>query len=470
MKSRSISSSWLKRDLLLRLLLPLFVIMAATASLGAYTAHRLTARVFDRWLLDAAHSFGVLVRFDGSRASIELPAPVKTALLYDDVDQTYFGVVQGTRSLAGRPDIPRSGAAEGDYAQGRAYDAQIDGRPVRVAAVDIDGAGAPDVTVLVAETLIKRQGTENDLLVMLWPTAALMLAAAAVVVLAVRRTLRPLESIASRWQALSHASLDPVGHDDVPRELVPFARALNDLLERIRAMVSREKNFSTMVAHQLRTPLTSLQLGLARAADAPDLRTARAVIAELSRATQRSARLVQQLLALGRLDPEAGRGPGFQNTDLVRLIRDIGAAHADQAVSKDIDFELISVNDEVVAEVQPDLFAEAVSNLIDNAIRYTPTGGRVSVEIQSTPVRVLVSDSGPGLPLDDRERVFERFVRGRLAQGEGSGLGLAIVRDIAALHHATVEITDGPWGGLTFVIAFGGDAAGPSDRQHRIFG
>jgi two-component system sensor histidine kinase TctE len=235
-------------------------------------------------------------------------------------------------------------------------------------------------------------------------------------------------------------------------------------------MVSREKNFSTMVAHQLRTPLTSLQLGLARAADAPDLRSARAVIAELSRATQRSARLVQQLLALGRLDPEAGRGPGFQNTDLVRLIRDIGAAHADQAVSKDIDFELISVNDEVVAEVQPDLFAEAVSNLIDNAIRYTPAGGRVSVEIQSAPVRVLVSDSGPGLPLDDRERVFERFVRGRLAQGEGSGLGLAIVRDIAALHRATVEITDGPWGGLTFVIAFGGDAAAPSDRQHLLFG
>jgi signal transduction histidine kinase len=134
------------------------------------------------------------------------------------------------------------------------------------------------------------------------------------------------------------------------------------------------------------------------------------------------------------------------------------------------DFELISVDDEVVAEVQPDLFAEALSNLIDNAIRYTPTGGRVSVEIQSAPVRVLVSDSGPGITLEDRERVFERFVRGRLAQGEGSGLGLAIVRDIAALHHATVEITDGPWGGLTFAIAFGGDAATPSDRLQRFSG
>ncbi len=468
MKSQSTSPGWLKRDLLLRLLLPLFVIMAATASLGAYTAHRLTARVFDHWLLDAAHSFGVLVRFDGSQAAIDLPAPVKIALLYDDLDETYFGVVQGARSLAGRPDIPRSGAAESDYAQGRAYDAQIDGHPVRVAAVDINGAGAPDVTVLVAETLIKRQGTENELLVMLWPTATLMLAAAAVVVLAVRRTLLPLESIASRWQALSHASLDAVGHDDVPRELVPFARALNDLLARIRAMVSRERNFSTMVAHQLRTPLTSLQLGLARAADAPDLRTAKAVIVELSRATQRSARLVQQLLALGRLDPEAGRSPDFQNTDLVRLIRDIGAAHADQAVSKDIDFELISVSDEVFAEVQPDLFAEAVSNLIDNAIRYTPTGGRVSVEIQSAPVRVFVSDSGPGLPRDDRERVFERFVRGRLAEGEGSGLGLAIVRDIATLHLATVRITDSPWGGLTVMIEFHDEGAAPLDQQQRL--
>lgn len=453
---RSLSPNWLRRDLLLRLLLPLFMIMAATAALGTYTAHRLTARVFDHWLLDASHSLGVLLRFDGSRVSIDLPERFKIALLYDDIDETYFGIVHGHQTIAGRADIPQHGDAEVEYDQGRSYDAQIDGRPVRVAAVDVKQLGTQDVTIYVAETLIKRQRSESDLLVIIWPMAALILAAAAVIILAVRRTLRPLESIASRWRAMSNASLDPVGHDDVPRELVPFARALNDLLARIRAMISRERNFSTMVAHQLRTPLTSLQLGLARAADAPDLPAAKAVIAELSRATQRSARLVQQLLALGRLDPEAGRSADFQNTDLVRLIRDVGAAHADQAVAKNIDFEMITATKEVCAEVQADLFAEAVSNIIDNAIRYTPQGGHVSVEVRSSPVQILVSDSGPGVPLDERERVFERFVRGRLAEGEGSGLGLAIVRDIAGLHRATVEISDSPWGGLTVAVAFEG--------------
>jgi two-component system, OmpR family, sensor histidine kinase TctE len=450
---------WLRRDLLVRLMLPLLGIVVATAALGTFTAQWLTDRVFDHWLLDAAHSVGALVRFEGGRASLELPPAAETVLLYDDTDLTFFSVMQGDRLLAGRRDLPQRGDLESVYRQGHAYQAQIDGHPVRVARVDLEDRVGPGATILVAETLLKRQSTRKDLLAMLWPMAALVLAAAAAILIAVRRTVRPLESIAARWNERSHASLQPIGDHDVPRELTPFATAFNELLGRIRAMLARERQFAATAAHQLRTPLAGLQLGLSRAADAPDISTARGVLGELSHATQRTARLVQQLLALGRLDPEARGDLEFHNADLVALAQDVGAAHADQALAKRIELELVAPPQPVLTTVQPELMAEALSNLLDNGIRYTPSGGRVMVEVMNDPPTIRVADSGPGIPEDERALVFERFVRGRLATGDGSGLGLAIVREIAAFHGARVDLSDSHWGGLSVAIAFASDSA-----------
>ena len=451
---RSRRSRWLKRDLLLRLMLPLLIIVAATGVLGTYTAQRLTDRVFDRWLLDAAHSVASLVKFDHGRASLELPPIAQTILLFDDNDLTYFSVRQGERLLAGREGIPGSGTGEATYRRGRAYEARFDGRMVRIASVELDEMGAPAVTVMVAETQVKRQRSAQELALVFWPMAVLVLAAAGTIVLAVRHTVRPLEMIAARWSERSHASLQPIGDEDVPRELLPFAAALNDLLARIRDMLTRERQFAATAAHQLRTPLAGLQLGLARAAKASDVDEARAVIGELSQSTQRTARLVQQLLALGRLDPETRGDLEFRCHDLVALAQDVGAAHADHALAKVIDLELIAVSRPVLTNMLPDLIAEALGNLIDNAIRYTPAGGHVVVEVTAIPVQVRVSDSGPGIDEDERDAVFERFVRGRRAAGEGSGLGLAIVRDIATLHGAQVSLADSPWGGTSVTIAF----------------
>lgn len=445
---------WLKRDLLLRLMLPLLVIVAATAALGAYTAQRLTDRVFDRWLLDAARSVASQVTFERGLAMLDLPPIAQTILLFDDNDRTFFSVTQGERLLAGRKGIPKSGAGEVIYRSGRAYEAQFDGLLVRIARVDLDEVGTGPVTVMVAETHVKRQRSAQELTVVVWLMVALVVAAALAIVLAVRRTVRPLEAIASRWNERSHASLEPIGDEDVPRELLPFTTALNDLLARIRQILARERQFAATAAHQLRTPLAGLQLGLARAATATDIEEARVVIDELSHATRRTARLVQQLLALGRLDPEASGDLDFRNHDLVALAQDVGAAHADQALAKGVDLELLAAPSPVLTTMIPDLIAEALGNLIDNAIRYTPAGGSVLIEVLREPVLVRVSDSGPGIDDGERESVFERFVRGRAATGEGSGLGLAIVSDIARLHDAAVVLADSPWGGTSVTIAF----------------
>ena len=327
---------------------------------------------------------------------------------------------------------------------------------MRVAAARVGGASDGDVLVLVAETTRKRQRAQGEVLMMMLPVGALLLAAAAAIGYAVRRTLNPLEAIAARWNERSHTSLQPIAADDMPRELMPFATALNDLLARIRAMLAREQQFAATVAHQLRTPLAGLQLGVTRAAEAGDLHSSREVLGELGHTVQRTARLVQQLLALGRLDPEVRGDLAFVPTDIVALAHDVGSTFLESAAAKSIALELDGPGAPVIAPLQPELFSEALGNLLDNALRYTPGGGQVLIGFDTAPPAIHVSDTGPGVPDELRDTVFDRFVRGRHVEGQGSGLGLAIVRDIVALHGATVTLGRSASGGACVTIRFSG--------------
>lgn len=446
----------LGRELLLRLMPPVLLLVAFTAALGAVYAKRLSDRVFDRWLLDAARSVASQVRFDfWGETHFTLPPEAEALLTYDEIDHVWYAVVHGRRLVAGQPGLPDQGSDEVSlHGGGRAYNATIDGQPVRVAATVAVGPRGERATVYVAETLAKRERALEWVRDMLWPMALLVLATAAAILVAVRATVRPLHTIAARWNARSQASLAPIEPGDVPRELAPFAAALNDLLARLRGMLERERQFASVAAHQLRTPLAGLQLGLARAREAGDLAATRAVLDELEQTTQRTARVVQQLLALGRLDPEARVHRPAQRIDLVALAQEVGAAQADAVLARGLDLELDAPDAPVPVDAHPDLLAEALANLIDNAAQHSPPGGRVLVRVEATPPALCVDDAGPGIPEAEREAVFERFVRGRGARGTGSGLGLAIVRDVAQLHGAAVSIGDSPWGGARVVLRF----------------
>lgn len=444
----------LRRQLTLRLMLPLIAIVVATAALGTVAARRLTDSVFDRWLFDAAQSVAPLIRFEDGRARLDLPAEAERLLLYDEVDRTYFSVGQGNTLLAGTAGIADSGSRLHRSPHGSAFTTTFGGVPVRVALVDLHDDAGHHATVKVAETLQKRQRVERDLQLMLLPMAALVLAAAASISLAIRRTVQPLEDIAQRWNQRAQASLDPVDDEGLPGELLPFADALNELLARIRAMLERERHFAATAAHQLRTPLTGLQLGLARAAAAPDLSEARAVIRELESSTQRAAHLVQQLLLLGRLEMGGANQLSRELIDLVPLVQDVGAAHMDQALAKGLQLELHADSAPVLASVHVELLIEALGNLLDNAIRYAPSGSEVWVEVGDHPPRLAVHDGGPGVAPEDRALILERFKRGRSAPSGGTGLGLAVVRDIARLHEAKLELGQSPLGGLCVTLEF----------------
>jgi two-component system sensor histidine kinase TctE len=444
----------LQRRLLLRLMLPLLVIFAAAAGVGVYGAQSLTDGVFDRWLLDAAQSLAHQVRVDQGSAVVDLPPAAAALLAYDDIDKTSFSVTQGSRHLIGQAGIPVSGRREAFYRAGRAFDALFEGEAVRVAAVEIKSGGSSDLTVLIAETTRKRHRAQKSITLMMLPMGLLLVAAAVTIGVAVRRTIRPLETIASRWNERSHASLQSIDIVDIPGELMPFATALNDLLARLRAMLVRERQFATTAAHQLRTPLAGLQLGLARAAAAPDLESVRQVLHELEQSTQRTARLSQQLLMFGRLDPESSQGLDRTKTNLVDLTRDVGSAFAESFLDKGISFELREPDEPILVNVQPELIAEAIGNILDNALRHTPGGGRVVIAFESLPATVRVCDSGHGVGEDEYDSIFERFVRGRGASGIGSGLGLAIVRDVATLHGARARARPAGEKGLCVEIVF----------------
>lgn len=464
LKRFSRQSSGIEFDLRWRLMAPLAGAVLLASLLSAFAAHRVIDSVFDRWLLDAARSLATQVRIEQGQVALQLDRQAQAVLTYDADDLTLFAVRQGGLALAGDKRLPQHGTDQRPYERGAiAFDATFDGYDMRVVWVPLShgDASGHDVWVGIAETLNKRHRVFRDLLWVYAPAGLIVLVAAWIIFAAVRRTLRPLQQIAQSWNTQSHASLAPVSTAEVPRELVPFASALNDLLARLREVLDRERLFAATAAHQLRTPLTGLQLGLARAFEAPDLDSTRAVLAGLQASSQRTSRLVQQLLALSRLDPELSSNLAFEPVDLNELARAVGESFMDAAQDKGIAMELIESPPSRQAMGPPtqilghaDLLSEALGNLIDNAIRYSPPGGTVSIAVQHGPPAWIISDTGPGIPGDELVSVMLRFYRGRQTREAGSGLGLAIVKEIANLHHASVSLKNKEGGGLQVRLQF----------------
>jgi two-component system, OmpR family, sensor histidine kinase TctE len=446
----------LYRQLTLRLMVPLVLIVAVVGAIGLFSAGAETATVFDRWLLDAAVSLADQVRSgNGEQANaVDLPEAARTMLDYDEIDHTWFSVSDRGRVLIGSAGIPADGENAVVYRDGRAFDAVYQGAHVRVAAVGAPCAGCEHVVVLVAETTLKRQRSNRVVQWLLIPLALMLVVTCSAIFIAVRSTVRPLEAIAERWNRQAHASLQPIAEDDLPHELSPFATALNDLLARLREILVRERMFAAAAAHQLRTPLTALRLGMDRARNSPDLASARAVLDELKQVTEHTGRLVQQLMLLGRLDPEGRADIDRTTVDLREVARDVCGLFAEVALEQHLDLELQLPPMPVTVVAQADLLAEALANLIDNALKAAGRKGQVLVAVIEAPASLRVCDNGPGIKPSERAVIFERYARGSRPRWEGTGLGLAIVHDVAALHGARVSVADGELGGACFTFEF----------------
>jgi two-component system OmpR family sensor kinase/two-component system sensor histidine kinase QseC len=268
----------------------------------------------------------------------------------------------------------------------------------------------------------------------------------------VHGSLLPLRRMAAEVQLRDVHMLTPVDADAVPEEVAPLIEALNRLLARLQAAFAVQRAFVADAAHELRSPLTALRIQLQLLDRAPDADALAQARAALGAAVERAIHLVEQLLTLARNEPRASG----EDLQLVHLDRAVAAGMADAhalAMARDIDLSLDSEPD-VCVRGDAESLRVMVRNLVDNAVRYTPSGGRVQVRLrQDAGIAVLeVIDSGPGIPAAERERAFDRFYRRAGAPEGGSGLGLAIVRAIADRHAASVRLDDAAGGGLAVTV------------------
>jgi len=278
--------------------------------------------------------------------------------------------------------------------------------------------------------------------------------------LVIRRALRPLSLVTNAVSHRSMDSLQPIAVTDTPPEIRPLLDALNDLLSRLDSAWSAQRHFVADAAHELRTPLTALKLQLQRAQKASDKAQRATAFAKLHERVDRTTHVVQQLLTLARQEPPDNASPKRGAVDLAAITETCCAELSPLAEAKHINMTMHIDIQPAPVHVAPESLRILLDNLLDNAIRYTPEGGDVEITISRHNARITfrVSDSGPGIPAEERERVFDRFYRREDSGETGSGLGLAIVKTIVDRYDAKLQLAESSQGGTEVQVLFAVDA------------
>ncbi len=430
------------RSLRARLLLSLLAALTLSAALTGVIAYRNvlaeTESLFDYQLRQMALS----LRDQGEVSGGDAAALQDEAL--DFVVQIWHvdgRTVYATRQHRALPSHTKLGFA----------DIEVDGQPWRSF-----GVTAGERVIQVAQPVrIRQRLAANAALRSVLPLVAVTPLLAAALWWLIAHSLRPVSRLAGELRGRAADSLSPVEATGLPDEVAPLVAALNGLLGRLAQAFDGQRAFVADAAHELRSPLTALKLQAQLVRRAPDEAARAAALDALVAGVDRATRLVEQLLTLARQEQP---GPA-QTVALAPVARQVLADLAPLVQARG---SRLALEADEQAAVQGDAAALAVllRNLVDNALRYTPAGGEVRVALQreGDRVRLRIDDSGPGIPESDRERVFERFVRGSGAASEsGSGLGLAIVRSIAERHRAAVRLDVSPLGGLRIDVDFPAD-------------
>ncbi len=430
-----------------RLLLALLGLVAVISLLAGILTYRRvlaeTSALFDYQLRQMALSLQSQVPL---APRLELP-PTGGDFVVEIWD--LFGRVE----YLSRPGLPTIDRPYVGYAN-----VTLQGQPWRVY-----GLQTFDGVIQVAQPLRVRQGLARAAaLRVVIPLLVLLPLLAAAMAWVVGQSLAPLRRVAGEVQRRDVHSLAPVAATHLPEEIAPLVDQLNRLLGRVDAAFAAQRAFIADAAHELRSPLTAVRLQLQLLDRAPDPAARTQARVQLGAAVDRAIHLVGQLLALARNEPRDVPPETRVPVSLREVATEALAEMHALAVERRIELAL-----EAVSEAQVSGDREAlrilVRNLVDNAIRYTPAGGRVQVSIGSGGAEagawLEVIDTGPGIPPAERSRAFDRFHRRASAPEGGCGLGLAIVKAVADRHGARVTLGDAPAGGLKVTVAFP-DAAG----------
>jgi len=440
----------LRLQLLAWVVLPL----VGLATINLWTSHRnalATADlVTDRMLMGSARAIAERVAVaDGVLDATIPPAAIE---MFDtgDQDSVYYHVkTAGGRLLTGYPNLPeapKSSSTEASYRDHRL-------RLLTFSHTVVGAGNDSPITVTVGVSLAGHDAMVRRL----WFGAfaqqlALVAIAGLFVLLGLHRGLAPLIRLRDAVRSPSRSDLDPVEVAGAQNEIRPLIDALNAYMARVRAQMAAQRRFIANAAHQLRTPLAllSTQASYALRETASDQR--QEALVALQASSGKLARLAEQLLTLSRAEP-GSRRPRADRIDLTEAARHVLEAQAPAAIKRGIDLGLDETGPVPVIG-DGTMLREMIVNLVDNALRYTPAGGTVTVKLATLDSQALltVCDDGPGIPPEEREHVFERFYRLPGAAEDGSGLGLAIVREVVENAGGSVTLADGAAGGLVVEV------------------
>lgn len=451
------------------MLAPLLLLWPMSIAITYLVAKSIANQPFDDALEDRVTVLSQQIRTVSGKPVVQLPGSAHDVLRADDVDSVYFQISgPAGLHLDGDRDLPRPRTgSDDDQARGGAVSFRNDsihGTPVRVAYsyVNLDplrepGKGAePELALVqVAETLDKRAHLANEIIKgVILPQFIILPVILALVWFALSRGLSPLAELQERIRARPQDDLSPIDPRQVPEEISPLVGSFNDMLERLAQTVEMQKRFIADAAHQMKTPLAGMRMQSELALRQVDPGEIHRSLEQLATSSESATRLVNQLLALARAENQPHAGLAFEEIDLAQLARATVQdwVQASFAAQIDLGFELPDAPPDALAEEPLHIagnalmLRELLSNLIDNALRYTPSGGSVTVRVRRDGEQALleVEDTGPGIAPAERAHVFERFYRILGTNVQGSGLGLAIVREIAQQHGAEIDIFNNP--------------------------
>ncbi|HZG28711.1 MAG TPA: sensor histidine kinase [Ensifer sp.] len=443
-------------QLLVWVLLTLLGVLTLNIYFSMRQAVQISSIVTDNTLMGSARMIAEAVRTDEQgNVTVEIPPAALENFANGYGDRVYYSVrtAWGTM-IAGYSEL------EAPPVSGQGRTMRFRNEEVRALAIEHPVIGLEKdgtISVTVAVTL----NGETDLARRLWTSDflnqfLLVIVAGVVTLLGLKRGLAPLMRLREAVIASRRERLEPFDPGSVQTELRPLVQALNDYMARVQRQMASQRRFVANAAHQLRTPLTLLTTQASVAARESDEERRRDALNALIRSTRQASRLAEQLLTLTRAEP-GSRTPRAERIDMAEVARLVLEAQAEDALKRGID---LGLEGEGEAPVVGDgtMLREMVVNLVDNALRYTPTGGEVTVRVAHLDgdVVLTVDDNGPGIPEEEREHVFERFYRIMGTQAEGSGLGLAIVREVVEGAGGTVMLGTSNAGGLSVRVRLPG--------------
>ncbi|MBS2008480.1 MAG: sensor histidine kinase [Cyanobacteria bacterium SZAS TMP-1] len=454
-KTRSI-----RRQLLAWLLMPLSVLWLVSTGIGYFRSVDLAEDRYDHELINSADSVIARLEVVDGKVVVDLP-PQALAMLKHGNNEFYYEIltndfarVSGDVNLPGPQDDLPPHVPKLTYGT-------INGQRVRICTIRTFVENHTDVSVIVecAETVKPREDFAHQLLIgIIVPQLLLIGLGSLAIWQGVSRGLRPLGELEKELASRSQFDLSPVSDVQTPQEVQPLVHAINDLLGRLREDIDSQRRFVANAAHQLRTPLAGLKTyigvvnSMAAKVNQKELSTA---VSQLDNGLNRITHLVTRLLALAKAEPNAAANIKPQNFDLNLVAAEATSDLVGDAIEKNIDLAFEGAPGPLFVSGDPASVRELVMNLVDNAVRYTPTGGHVTVRVQNgNGVTLAVEDDGPGIAEAERDRVFERFYRVLGTDAAGSGLGLAIVREIANTHNARVILDGGTSGGTVVKVEF----------------